>query len=83
MFTILGYVKSLVKTPGKAKAFRSVDGYMESASGKEDCLRLIIDNTENPNMTDEQLIGFINDSHRFKNGLVYILSKKDELIRIK
>lgn len=72
-----------IKTPGKAKAFRSVDGYMESASGKEDCLRLIIDNTENPNMTDEQLIGFINDSHRFKNGLVYILSKKDELIRIK
>lgn len=72
-----------IKTPDKAKSFRSIDGFMGSASKKADCTRLIIDNSENPNMTDEQLAEFIMRSHRFKQGIVYILSKESELERIK
>ncbi len=70
-----------IKTPDKAKSFRSIDGYMGSAGKKMDCKRLIIDNSENPNMSDEQLIEFILKSQRFKDGIVYILSKESELRR--
>lgn len=72
-----------IKTPDRAKSFRSIDGFMGSASKKADCTRLIIDNSENLNMTDDQLVGFIMRSHRFKRGIVYILSKESELKRIK
>lgn len=34
-------------------------------------------------MSDEELIGNIMKSHRFKNGIVYILNKKGQLLRIK
>ncbi len=70
-----------IKTPDKAKSFRSIDGYMGNAGKKMDCKRLIIDNSENPNMSDEQLIEFILKSQRFKDGIVYILSKESELRR--
>lgn len=72
-----------LKTPQSADKFRTIDGYMGSASKKPDCRRLIIDNSENDNMSDEELIGNIMKSHRFKNGIVYILNKKGQLLRIK
>ncbi len=56
---------------------------MGSAGKKMDCKRLIIDNSENPNMSDEQLVEFILKSQRFKDGIVYILSKESELRRIR
>ncbi|WP_190973838.1 hypothetical protein, partial [Bifidobacterium reuteri] len=49
-----------IKTPDKAKSFRSIDGYLGSAGKKPDATRLIIDNSENPNMSDEQVVpGFL------------------------
>lgn len=72
-----------IKTPDKARKFRSVDDYMGSAGKKADCIRLIIDNTENPNMSDAQLIEHIKASNRFKGGKVYILTKDEKLRRIK
>ena len=72
-----------IKTPDKAKAFRSIDGYLGSASKKENCKRLIIDNTENACMSDEQLIEIIKTINRFKRGSVYILDHSENLIRIK
>ena len=72
-----------LKTPQSADKFRTIDGYMGSASKKPDCRRLIIDNSENDNMSDEELIGNIMKSPRFKNGIVYILNKKGQLLRIK
>lgn len=72
-----------IKTPDKAKAFRSIDGYLGSAAKKEDCKRLIIDNTENPNMSDDTLIEYIHQSNRFKRGMIYILDKKQSLLRIR
>lgn len=72
-----------IKTPDKAKAFRSIDGYLGSASKKEDCKRLIIDNTENPNMSDDTLIEYIHQSNRFKRGMIYILDKEQSLLRIR
>jgi hypothetical protein len=54
-----------------------------SAGKKMDCRRLIIDNSENGNMSDEALIENIMKSHRFKDGTVYILTKKGQLLRIK
>lgn len=72
-----------IKTPDKAKTFRSVDGYLGSASKKEDCKRLIIDNTENPNMSDDTLIEYIHRSNRFKRGMIYILDKGQSLLRIR
>ena len=72
-----------IKTPDKAKTFRSIDTHMGSAAKKADCLRLIFDNTENPNMSDDQLVEYVAQSHRFKRGLVYILTKEEQFIRIK
>ncbi|KAA8832602.1 hypothetical protein [Bifidobacterium tissieri] len=72
-----------IKTPDRARSFRSIDGYLGSAGKKPDAIRLIIDNTENPNMTDDQLKEFILQSHRFHRGTVYILTKEQEFIRIK
>lgn len=72
-----------IKTPDKAKAFRSSDGYLGSASKKEDCKRLIIDNTENQNMSDDTLIEYIHQSNRFKRGMIYILDKEQSLLRIR
>lgn len=72
-----------IKTPETTKSFRSVDGYLGSASRKADCTRLIIDNTENRNMSDETLAGHIRRSNRFKTGTVYILTKEEKLIRIR
>lgn len=72
-----------IKTPDKAKAFRSIDGYLGSASKKEDCKRLIIDNTENQNMSDDTLIEYIHQSNRFKRGMIYILDKEQSLLRIR
>ena len=34
-------------------------------------------------MSDDQLIEYIAQSHRFKRGLVYILTKEEQFIRIK
>lgn len=72
-----------IKTPETTRSFRSVDGYLGSASQKADCARLIIDNTENPNMSDETLAGHIRRSNRFKTGIVYILTKEEKLVRIR
>ncbi len=72
-----------LKTPQSADKFRTIDGYMGSASKKLDCLRLIIDNSENANMGDAKLIEYIMGSHRFKDGIVYIITKEGQLQRIK
>lgn len=72
-----------LKTPQSIKGFRGVDEYMRSASDKPDAVRMIIDNTENPNMTDDALIGFIKQSHRYNRGMVYALTKDNRLIRVK
>lgn len=72
-----------INTPDEAKAFRSIDGYLGSASKKEDCKRLIIDNTENQNMNDDTLIEYIHQSNRFKRGMIYILDKEQSLLRIR
>ncbi len=72
-----------IKTPQSADKFRTIDSYIGSASKKSDCTRLVIDNTENPNMSDDQLVGYINDSNRFHDGKIYILTKEEKLRRIK
>ena len=34
-------------------------------------------------MSDDQLVGYINDSNRFHDGKIYILTKEEKLQRIK
>ena len=72
-----------IKTPQSADKFRTVDSYIGNASKKHDCTRLIIDNSENPNMSDEQLAEFILKSQRFKDGIVYIFNEESGLQRIR
>lgn len=72
-----------LKTPQSADKFRTIDSYLGSASKKPDCRRLIIDNSENGNMSDAQLVEHILKSHRFKDGTVYILTKESQLQRIR
>ena len=72
-----------LKTPQSADKFRTIDSYLGSASKKPDCRRLIIDNSENGNMSDAQLVEHILKSHRFKDGTIYILTKEAQLQRIR
>ncbi|MBM6699914.1 hypothetical protein H7U32_06255 [Bifidobacterium pullorum subsp. saeculare] len=72
-----------IKTVGTSKSFRTVDGYLGSASHKRDCTRLIIDNSESVNMSDEQLAEYVRRSRRFHDGMVYVLTKDQRLIRMK
>lgn len=72
-----------IKTPDKAGKRTTIEHYLASASKKQDCTRLIIDNTENACMSDEQLIEIVQTINRFKRGSVYILDHSENLIRIK
>ena len=72
-----------IKTVGTSKSFRTVDGYLGSASHKRDCTRLIIDNSESVNLSDEQLAEYVERSRRFHDGMVYVLTKDQRLIRMK
>ena len=72
-----------IKTVDSAKSFRTIDGYIGNASKKSDCTRLIIDNTESKNLTDDQLIEFVRESNRFHGGIIYVLTKDQSLRRIK
>lgn len=69
-----------IKTPQAIKVKKGVEEYMRSASKKPDARRLIIDNTENPNMSDDELIKHIETINRFKRGMVYVLTKDKELV---
>ena len=72
-----------IKTPDRAGKRTTIEHYLANASKKQDCTRLIIDNTENACMSDEQLIEIIKTINRFKRGSVYILDHSENLIRIK
>ena len=72
-----------IKTPDRAGKRTTIEHYLSNASKKQDCTRLIIDNTENACMSDEQLIEIIKTINRFKRGSVYILDHSENLIRIK
>lgn len=72
-----------IKTPDSISGRRGVEEYLRSASRKRDALRLIIDNTENPNMEDDELISYVARIQRFKRGMVYVLTKNQKLIRVK
>lgn len=72
-----------IKTPQTIKGKKGVEEYMRSASKKADARRLIIDNTENPNMSDNELVKHIETINRFKRGMVYVLTKDQKFLRIK
>lgn len=72
-----------IKTLDTAKTARTIDSYLGNTSKKADATRLIFDNTESLYLTDEQLVEFINRSHRFRRGAVYVITKSGKLLRIK
>ncbi len=62
-----------LKTLSGASKFNTIDGYMKSASKKENATRVVFDNSDNAELSDEDLADMILRSRRFGRGSVYVV----------
>lgn len=72
-----------IKTLKNASTFNTINGYIKNASKKRNVIALYFDNVENDALSDEKLIEFILESRRFSNGSIYVLTKNEELIKVR
>lgn len=72
-----------IKTLREASTRNSIESHLKNTSRKKGAVRVIFDNVENENLSDEALKNFIQRSRRFKHGSVYMLTKEEELIKIR
>ena len=61
----------------------TVAGYMKNTSKKRDAVRVVLDNSQNRDMSDAELAGYIRRSPAFKRGTVYIIDVDGMLVRIR
>ena len=61
----------------------TVAGYMKNTSKKRDAVRVVFDNSQNRDMPDAELAGYIRRSPAFKRGTVYIIDAEGVLVRIR
>lgn len=72
-----------IKTLEEASSYNTIDGYIKNASKKKNAKALYFDNSENDHLSDDDLIGHIVKSRRFKRGSIYVLTKDESLVKIR
>lgn len=72
-------IKTLLNTGSR----NTINAHLKDASGKRNAIRVIFDNTDNKALTDDGLKEILSSSRRFKQGMIYMLSKDQKLIRIR
>lgn len=72
-----------IKTLEEASSYNTIDGYIKNASKKKNAKALYFDNSENDHLSDDDLIGYIVKSRRFKRGSIYVLTKDESLVKIR
>lgn len=65
-----------LKTTKKASSYNTINGYLKNTSKKKNAKYVVFDNRGNKNMSDEQLINWLNQSKTFLRGRVYIIDHK-------
>ncbi|MBT1181205.1 hypothetical protein JS531_04295 [Bifidobacterium sp. CP2] len=72
-------IKTLLDTGSK----NTINAHLKDTSRKRNATRVIFDNTDNKALTDDELKEILSSSRRFKQGMIYMLSKDQLLIRIR
>lgn len=72
-----------IKVLGSASSYNTINGHLKNASKKLNATSVVFDNSENECLSDEKLMEYVRRSQAFGYGSVYMLTCKDELVRIK
>lgn len=72
-----------LKTLMKAASENTIGGHLHSCRKKTDCVRVVFDNAENEEMTDDELARLLRKSLRAKEKALYVLNHDGELVRIR
>ena len=65
-----------LKTTKEASSYNTINGHLKNASKKRNAKYVVFDNRGNKNMSDEQLIKWLNESRTFRRGRVYIIDQQ-------
>lgn len=66
-----------------ASSYNTINGHIKNASSKDGTKVLVFDNSQNAVMSDEELMGHIERSQRFRRGKIYIIGHEGMLRRIR
>lgn len=72
-----------IKVLNSASSYNTINDHIKAASKKEDAAALVLDNSRNSCLSDENLASMILRSRSFKDGRIYIISQGKNLLRIK
>lgn len=72
-----------IKTLSTTASRNTIESHLKSTSKKPDVIRLVIDNSEDDKLSDDELIGFILRTQKCKGKPIYIIGKDEKLVRIK
>ncbi|MGO5363210.1 MULTISPECIES: hypothetical protein [unclassified Bifidobacterium] len=72
-----------LKSLHECSSKNTVNSYMKNTAKKHDAVRVVFDNSQNDDMSDDELIGYLRRSQAFKNGSVYIIDSESALVRIR
>lgn len=72
-----------IKVLSSASSYNTINGHLKNASKKLNATSVVFDNSENVCLPDEKLAEYVKRSQAFGQGSVYMLTREDELVRIK